>query len=66
MSERNLATVQRFQDAINRGDVADRTAAKWTVNASTTGGGPMTIESIDIYRHSQGGRIEKIWGCFQA
>ena len=43
----------------------DSTAVKWTIDATTTGGDPVRIEGIDIYRHAADGRIAEMWGYFQ-
>jgi steroid delta-isomerase len=43
----------------------DHSAAKWTVDATTTAGDPVRIEGIDVYRHAPDGRIEEMWGYFQ-
>ena len=43
----------------------DYTAAKWTVEATTSAGEPARIEGIDVYRHSPHGLIDEMWGYFQ-
>ena len=117
MSDANLATVRRFWDSIDRGDVdgylatftedavaydpangpplaseeerrafmegllggfsrlsakldfltpcGDRSAAKWTVDATTKAGDPVHLEGIDTYLHAADGRIRQMWGYFE-